>query len=45
MLSFSALTLLAGHQEEHSVCKKMSDELSVWLSVCSEVWIVCIWSS
>jgi len=22
MLSFSALTLLAGHQEEHSVCKK-----------------------
>ena len=24
---------------------KSSDEMSVWLSVCSEVQIVCIWSS
>jgi len=38
----SALTLLFGHQEEHPVCKKMSDELLVWLSVWSEVQIVCI---
>jgi len=37
--------LLVGHQEEHPACKKMSDEVLVWLSVWSEVQIVCIWSS
>ena len=36
----SALTLLVGHQEEHPACKKLSDELMVWLSVWSEVQIV-----
>jgi len=39
------LTLLLGHQKEHVVCKKFNDEVLVWLSVGSEVQIVCIWSS
>jgi len=45
--AFSALTLSVGRQEEHSVCKKlvMTDLVLVWLSVWSEVQIVCIWSS
>jgi len=29
--AFSALTLLAGRQEEHMACKKLSDEVLVWL--------------
>ena len=44
-VTFSALTLLAGYQEEHIVCKNLSDEVLVWLSVWSEVQIVCTWSS
>jgi len=40
-----ALTVLGGHQEEHQACKNMSVEVLVWLSVWSEVQIVCIWSS
>ena len=32
-LAISALTLLVGRQEEHSACMKLSDEVSVWLSV------------
>ena len=43
--AFSALTLLVWHQEEHPACKKLSVEVLVWLSVWSEVQIVCIWSS
>jgi len=43
--AFSALTLLVGRQEEHPAYKKLSDEVLVWLSVWSEVQIVCIWSS
>jgi len=43
--AFSALTLLAGRQEEHPAWKKSSDEVLVWLSACSKVQIVCIWSS
>jgi len=35
--AFSALTLLVGHQEVHLTCKKLSDEMLVWLSVWSEV--------
>jgi len=32
--AFSALTLLAGRQEEHLACKNLSDEVLVaWLSV------------
>ena len=41
----SALTLLVGRPEERSACKKLSDEVLVWLSVWSEVQIVRIWSS
>jgi len=44
-LSFSALTPLVGYREEHPACKKLSDAVLVWLSVCSEVQIICIWSS
>ena len=43
--AFSALTLLVGRQEERPACKKLSDEVLVWLSVWSEVQIVCIRSS
>jgi len=41
----SALTLLVGWQEEHPVCKKLSDEVLAWLSVWSKVQVICIWSS
>ena len=44
-VAFSALTLLVGRLEEHPACKKLSDEVLVWLSVWSEVQIVCIWSN
>jgi len=39
--------LLVGHQEEYPACKKLSDEVLLWLpvSVWSEVQIVCMWSS
>ena len=40
-----ALTLLVGHQKEHLACKKLSDEVLVWLSVWSEVQTVCLWPS
>jgi len=42
--AFSALTLLVGRQEEQLACKKLSDEVLVWLSVWNEVQIVCVWS-
>jgi len=41
-VAFSALTLSAGRQEEPV---KIEDEVLVWLSVWSEVQIVCMWSS
>jgi len=44
-LASSALTLLVGRQEEHLPCKNLSDEVLMWLSSCSKVHIVCIWSS
>ena len=44
--AFSALSLLlVGRQKEHPACKILSDEVLVWLSIWSEVQIVCIWSS
>jgi len=43
--AFSALTLLVGCQEEHLACKTLSDEMLVWFSVCSEVQMICMWSS
>jgi len=43
--AFSALTLLVGWQERHLACKKLSGEVLVWLSVWSEVQMICvIWS-
>ena len=44
LFAFSALTLLVGRQEGHPACKKLSDGVLVWLSVCSEVQ-TCIWPS
>ena len=29
--AFSALTLFDGHQEEHLACKKLTDEVLVWV--------------
>jgi len=45
LCAFSAFSLLVGHQEEHPACKKLSDEVLTWLSVCSEVQMICIWFS
>ena len=42
---YHSLTLLVGRQEEYPACRKLSDEMSVWLSVWSKVQIICIWSS
>jgi len=39
------LALLAGRQEEHPVCKNLSDDVLKWLSICSRVQMICIWSS
>ena len=44
MAPFSALTLLAGRQEGHPACKKLSGGVLAWLSVWSEVQ-TCIWPS
>jgi len=35
--AWDALTLLVGRQEENPACRKLSDEVLVWLSVWSEV--------
>jgi len=43
--AFSALMLLVGQQEGHPSCKKLSGEVLAWLSVWSEVQVICIWSS
>jgi len=43
--AFSGFTLLTGRKEEHAARKKLSDEVLVWLSVWSEVQMVCTWSS
>jgi len=42
-VAFSALTLLVGRQEEHLACKKLTDEVLLWLSVWSEVQTVCVY--
>jgi len=39
--AFSALALLVGRQEEHPVCKNLSDKVLAWLSVCSKVQMIC----
>jgi len=43
-VSYSALTLLVGWQEEHPACKKLSDGVLVSLSVWSDKQ-TCIWPS
>jgi len=43
--AFCALMLLVGRQEGHPACKNLSGGVLVWLSVWSDVQIVCIWSS
>jgi len=35
-VAFSALTLLAGRQEGHPACKKLSGGVLAWLSICLE---------
>jgi len=35
--AFSALTLLVGRQEEHSACKKLSDEVQLIMPGCPAV--------
>jgi len=42
--AFSSLMLLAGSQEGHLACKKLSGGVLAWLSVWSEVQ-TCIWPS
>jgi len=41
------LALLVGDQEHHPACKKLSDEVNdevlAWLSVWSEVQMICMW--
>jgi len=44
-VAFSALKPLVGRQGEHPACKKFSDEVLAWLSVWSEVQMICIWSN
>ena len=45
-IAFSALTLLTGRQEEHPASQELSDEVVVvWLSVWSEVEMICLWSN
>jgi len=43
--AFSALIMLVGRHEANPACKRWSDEVLVWLSVCSEVQMTCIWST
>jgi len=43
-IAFSALTLFVWCQEEHPAYKKLTEVLA-WLSVWSEVQMICIWSS
>ena len=44
-IAFSALMQLVGRQKEHLACKKLSDEVLVWLPVWSKVQMISIWST
>ena len=45
-IAFSTLTLLTGRQQEHPASQELSDEVVVvWLSVWSEVEMICLWSN
>jgi len=39
------MLLLVGQQEGHLACKNLSDEVLVWLSLWSEVQMICMWYS
>jgi len=39
------MMLLVGQQEGHLACKNLSDEVLVWLSLWSEVQMICMWYS
>jgi len=41
-MAFSASILLDGSHEEYPACKKLSDDVLVWLSAWIKVQIVCI---
>ena len=41
LTAFGALTPLVGRQKEHPACKTLSDETLQWLSVWSEVQMIC----
>jgi len=44
--AFGALALLlVGRPEGHPACKNLRGEVLAWLSVWSEVQMICIWSS
>jgi len=43
--AFNALTLMVGGLEEHPACKTLSDELMEWISVWSEMQMICMFSS
>jgi len=45
LFAFIALTLLVGRQEGHPPRKNLSDKVLAWLSVWSEVQMICIWSN
>jgi len=45
IVAFRALMLLVGRQEGHPACEKLSDEVLAWLSVWSEMQMICISST
>ena len=47
LLSFrlQCFDTVVGYQEDHPACKKLIGGVLAWLSVWSEVQIVCMWSS
>ena len=44
-ITFSALILLVGRQEQHPACKRLSGEVLAWLSDWNEKQMICLWSS
>jgi len=45
LIALSELTLLVRCWEEYLACKKLSDGVLAFLSVWSEVQMICVWSS
>jgi len=42
VIAFTALTLLVGRQEGHPASKNLTGEVLAWLSVWSEVQMICM---